>query len=64
MPPVITPTPCNPDEDEECPPPPPPPDDVPEPATFLILIVGVLGVWLAFHRRPHALASNNNARLA
>ncbi len=53
VPPVVTPTPpCNPKTDPECPP--PPPDDVPEPATYLVLIVGILGVWLAFRRPPKA----------
>lgn len=47
--------PCNPETDDECPPPPPPPpDDVPEPATIFILLVGILGVWLAFGRAPRA----------
>jgi hypothetical protein len=45
--------PCDPKKDPECPPP-PPPDDVPEPATILILLVGILGTWLVFGRAPRA----------
>lgn len=45
------PPPCDPKKDPECPPPPPPPPhDVPEPATWLVLIAGLIGVWLVFGR--------------
>lgn len=55
VPPIVTPTPpCNPKTDKECPPPPPPPDDVPEPATWLVLIVGILGVFWMFGRPKRA----------
>lgn len=57
VPPIIPGTPgkppCDPKTDPECPPP-PPPDDVPEPATMLILLFGIIGVWLVFGRTPKA----------
>lgn len=45
--------PCNPETDEECPPPPPPPPptDVPEPATWLILLAAILGAGWMFRRK-------------
>ncbi|MEK7265301.1 MAG: PEP-CTERM sorting domain-containing protein [Pseudomonadota bacterium] len=54
VPPVLPPTPpCDPKKDPECPPP-PPPDDVPEPATWIVFLVGIIGVWLTFGRGPKA----------
>jgi hypothetical protein len=44
------PPPCDPKIDPECPPPPPPPVDVPEPAAWMVLLVAILGTWLAFGR--------------
>jgi len=58
VPPTVPPPPpCNPETNPECPPPPPPPtDDVPEPATWLLLLIGILSVWMAL--RPARKAGN------
>lgn len=47
-----TPPPCpNPNPDGTCPNPPPPPVDVPEPATWLILLAGVAALWFGLSGR-------------